>query len=911
MKKNKIAILTAFITLGGLIASCNNTSNSTSNKGECNHLWSNYKVTAPTDTKTGTAEKTCRLCDEVYTVTLPVLSDSSYTKTSDTATCLIGGVVTYTYKNGDDDTIHFDVRTNAKGHNYVLVPEVEATETNIHGLKAYYKCGNANCDMIFDLDKNELADTSSLVTNYYESNIYYHWHGEGKKTLHSYKLNGPAINGVQELICEKCDHVDSMEVPETNNVALSTYLKLAHLQFNSEISSDTKLGNGITLTATTEKASSYVDSSIKVGGKINVNSRQIKIELKAPGTVTLRVKAGKAANETKIGYFADINNLGDDNGKVIGFTSLDETKLSLTAFTNITFSIPSAGTYYFGSNDGGFYMNEIKVIYADDYHTLGTLESLNENKHGFKCSNCEMAFLEQNHNYAEPTQNEKGEDIYTCLDCGYSYVDAWQKDAEGHYKRGDEANKIPHTYGAWVSDKAPSYTSEGKEHRECNVCGYVDERNISALELGKLSEDINLSFTYEQDQTITDEYKLSDGLLVIAKDGKTVTLNKNGYIDLGGKANPDSRFIKIVTDKAMKIKVQHASNKKAETTLALFNEIPNEALDNYVSGQTGTATSTSSVYTTFEIPSAGTYYLGSLGGAIRVKAMSIEIHTIDYVNWMKDEKSHYHGVEGCARHYDEANHEFDAGVADGEYTKYTCTVCGYEKRDSHTWNTSYSSDDNYHWIDCSDEGCEIKKDYAAHTWELDSTKASTHPTEEADGVAYYVCPTCGKEKTETLPKIELGSASAGLITARDIGTISWQEKLAEGCLVGCNNAKTIVYKSGQLSWGSIAEENQFAYDGYLNMGGAASGRYIKLNVTGKCTITLFGNMTNKAVTVGAATTIEDINEANSSDTTKFVTFTSSKNAQMKTITIDEAGTYYLGSVTGGWNFVGMNITYID
>ena len=167
-----------------------------------------------------------------------------------------------------------------------------------------------------------------------------------------------------------------------------------------------------------------------------------------------------------------------------------------------------------------------------------------------------------------------------------------------------------------------------------------------------------------------------------------------------------------------------------------------------------------------------------------------------------------------------------------------------------------------------------------------------------------------KRKTETLPKIELGSASAGLITARDIGTISWQEKLAEGCLVGCNNAKTIVYKSGQLSWGSIAEENQFAYDGYLNMGGAASGRYIKLNVTGKCAITLFGNMTNKAVTVGAATTIEDINEANSSDTTKFVTFTSSKNAQMKTITIDEAGTYYLGSVTGGWNFVGMNITYI-
>lgn len=912
MRKNKIVLLTTLLTLSGVITSCNN-NNSTSNKEECNHVWSDYKVTAPTETATGLAERTCRLCDEKYTVTLPVLGDDSYTKTSDTADCVNDGVITYTYYNENDGRIRFDVRTNAKGHQYVLVEAVEATKTNIHGMKSYYKC--ENCDLIFDLEKNVLADTSSLITNYYESNIYYHWHGEEEKVTHNYKLNGPAINGVQTLLCENCDHIEEMLVPSSENVELSTYLKLAHMSFASEISTDTILGSGIVLTATKEKNNSFDGSTIKVGGKINLNSRHIKINLKSAATITIRVKTGKAENDTKIGYFADINNLVDDNGKVVGFTELSETKLSLTSFTDITFNIPSAGTYYFGSNDGGFYMNEIKVFYADGYHTLGNFESLNETQHGYKCTNddCKMTFLANSHNYGTPTQNTKGEDVFVCLDCGYTYTDAWQKDADGHYKRGDETNKIAHTYDAWVIDKQPSYEAEGKEHHTCNICGYVEERNISMLNLGKVSEDADLKFEFDNEEVITSERKISEGILVVASSDKSVTLNANGYINLGGKANPNSRFIKIVADKAMKIKVQHSSNNKSETTLALFNEVPNEALNNYIDGQQGTATSTTSVYTMFEIPSAGTYYLGSLGGAIRVKAMSIETHAIDNTTWIKNENVHYHSGEGCFKHYDEATHEFDTGVAEGEFTKYTCTICGYEKLDSHTWETSYSTDDNYHWINCSDEGCNIKKDYGEHTYVADTTKTNTHPTDETNGSNYFVCSVCGKEKVENTPKIELGTASAGLITTKDVGTISWQEKLADGLLVGGTEGKPVVYKSEKLSWASsVATENQFDYDGYLYLGGAASGRYLKLNVSGKCTIKIYGTYSSykKQPFIGVASTIEGITGGDTTDTTKFAQLTSA-NIQEKTFVVDTAGTYYIGSTTGGWNFVGLNITYAD
>lgn len=86
------------------------------------HNYGNWEITAPTAEITGSAVKTCTTCKEgeeghYVIVTLPVLSDTNYNKSEDTATCTEGGVVEYSITI-QGETFRFNVETSEKGHTF-------------------------------------------------------------------------------------------------------------------------------------------------------------------------------------------------------------------------------------------------------------------------------------------------------------------------------------------------------------------------------------------------------------------------------------------------------------------------------------------------------------------------------------------------------------------------------------------------------------------------------------------------------------------------------------------------------------------------------------------------------------------------------------------------------------------------
>ncbi len=128
------------------------------------HDYGEWEVTVPTLTATGSAKKVCSGCEEgtdghEVSVTLPVLTDSGYTKSGDTATCEAGGEAFY-YYTVEGGAITFEAETAAKGHAYHEQAAVTPTCTS-EGNKLYYTCDN--CTKVFDENKAECAQNAWVL----------------------------------------------------------------------------------------------------------------------------------------------------------------------------------------------------------------------------------------------------------------------------------------------------------------------------------------------------------------------------------------------------------------------------------------------------------------------------------------------------------------------------------------------------------------------------------------------------------------------------------------------------------------------------------------------------------------------------------------------------------------------------
>jgi len=133
--------------------------------------------------------------------------------------------------------------------------------------------------------------------------------------------------------------------------------------------------------------------------------------------------------------------------------------------------------------------------------------------------------------------------------------------------------------------------------------------------------------------------------------------------------------------------------------------------------------------------------------------------------WSSDEDDHWY-ASTCGHDVkkDLAVHTWNSGEVTTEPTEtvegkktYTCTVCSKTKTENtgtlahtHTFATTWSSDDEDHWHP-STCGHDVKKDLAIHTW--NSGEVTTVATETVEGVKTYTCTVCSKTKTEPIEKL--------------------------------------------------------------------------------------------------------------------------------------------------------------
>ena len=128
------------------------------------------------------------------------------------------------------------------------------------------------------------------------------------------------------------------------------------------------------------------------------------------------------------------------------------------------------------------------------------------------------------------------------------------------------------------------------------------------------------------------------------------------------------------------------------------------------------------------------------------------VHTFDTSKWVSDASYHWHAAT-CGHDVvsDKEVHHFEDQIIaptyeNGGYTIHTCTVCGYEDKDTytekltHTYSEEWTATSTHHWRDCLDVGYEhLKIDEGRHDFEVEVTP----PSEEAGGYTTHTCKVCG------------------------------------------------------------------------------------------------------------------------------------------------------------------------
>ncbi len=135
------------------------------------------------------------------------------------------------------------------------------------------------------------------------------------------------------------------------------------------------------------------------------------------------------------------------------------------------------------------------------------------------------------------------------------------------------------------------------------------------------------------------------------------------------------------------------------------------------------------------------YYIAE--GYYMVEYKEKQQHQHSYGDWQKDATNHWHECD-CGDIADSAAHSYDNDA------DTTCNVCGYVRTVQHQHSYGgWQKDATNHWRECTDEGCSVKADKAAHTW--NGGAVTTPATETTAGVKTYTCSVCLATKTEVIP----------------------------------------------------------------------------------------------------------------------------------------------------------------
>ena len=621
---------------------------------EHEHVLSEWIIENPTYTATGSATKKCVDEDgyEVF-VELPTLDDENYVKVSDTSSCNAGGIITYSYPN-ENGAITFEVETSAKGHNYLWVDKVSAT-TESSGMEAHYYCDV--CDSYFD-PEHKLVDAEALVIpqiSVWSYNETHHWINENDNYEEHIWDEGVSDGGSIHYGCTVCEATKVEEIP-IGSISEDYFLKFEGTQ---TLTGKLKIADGIRLVASTEKVLEIAEANkssdgnqfthmLKLGGKINSDSRYIELNFDAP--CKMRIYAINPASGTRsLGLYNAL--VGVPESSIIKTMDV----ASGSTISKIDVIIKEKGTYYIGSTSGGINVFGINIVMGEFCeHDFSNEYSYDEFNHYYECLNgCGEVSSSEGHIYdsgvvKEPATEEKtGIKVFTCTTCGRSYEEiipivthhyseTYEKNETHHWNEcideGCDAvgNYAEHDYDEGEVIEQSTMTTNGKAKYTCITCGY---EKTSDLPLIPAVRESKLIVAPSEELTITDSLELAEGVKVVASEAKTVTIDAKAKssdgnqfthaVNLGGKANPDSRYIEITVAEACTVRIYALCKSSAPRNLAMF------------SSTEGAPDVAENILSTFEVTSggtiekidytftgAGTYYLGSMSGAIYVFGLS-------------------------------------------------------------------------------------------------------------------------------------------------------------------------------------------------------------------------------------------------------------------------------------------------
>ena len=187
------------------------------------------------------------------------------------------------------------------------------------------------------------------------------------------------------------------------------------------------------------------------------------------------------------------------------------------------------------------------------------------------------------------------------------------------------------------------------------------------------------------------------------------------------------------------------------------------------------------------------------GYEVRETISSLGGHTYA-TEWTYDAESHWHAAT-CAdtsERADEAAHTYGEPVivpqtdpcVNGSDEITTCTECGYRSvrhiaPTGHNYAETYTSDGDYHWRACANEGCTAKTDYTAHSL------GSIHSIDEYSHAVS--CSVCGYE--EVSAHTEWAANSDG-VTVSACGVCSMDTGASMGLGFTWNNGAYTVSSVG-------------------------------------------------------------------------------------------------------------------
>lgn len=302
-------------------------------------------------------------------------------------------------------------------------------------------------------------------------------------------------------------------------------------------------------------------------------------------------------------------------------------------------------------------------------------------------------------------------ELWQCSECGKYFAD----------ENGEtEVEVSEHSFGGLKIEQAPSCTSEGTAVRTCTVCGHEEHETLAMLP-HSIGEEFEHDYTYHwKICTVCGlEFEKEEHTLEDSEDGSKICL-------ICGAEFQHRHTAEFVEEKAP---------------------------------------------TCIEEGVKAHYYCAECGKYFEDAELTVELTPEDLIieksdhqyELMSSEDAHWEQCIVCGEKQEETAHEFEAVITEPSCCQSgsvynICHICGYSTdpeeipaTGEHVFGIEYGSDDDYHWISCTTEGCTERAGQSEHLYtKLEITK---EPTCAEEGIMTHICEVCGHSKAEPIETV--------------------------------------------------------------------------------------------------------------------------------------------------------------